>query len=196
MGLGTCQASSVGDTYFYSSHQGYKVKIIEAMKTVKLNLKKCEDLRRQIQNSAANLSIETPLYGADTAAKITGWLQTIHDIGQDNITLLVNIQRTNLVTQVPITINGITVTKSIAEWVWRRRAYADQDRAAWAALSDRGLKEEVKMPTGNGQAVEVKLVRFYDPTIRDQMIGMYRDEPFLIDSALEVVNATTELVTS
>lgn len=172
------------------------VKIIEAMKTVKLNIRKAIDLQTQIRNAAANLSIETPLYGADTAAKITGWLQTIHDIGQDNITLLVNIQRTNLVTQVPIVLDGVTVTKSIAEWVWRRRQYAETDRNAWFALTDRGLKEEVKMPTGNGQAVEVKLVRFYDPVLRDKMIGQYRDEPFLIDSALEVVNATTELVTS
>ena len=172
------------------------MKIIEAMKTVKLNTRKIEDLSAQIRNSSANLSIETPLYGAETPAKISGWLQAIHDIGQDNITLLVNIQRTNLVTQVPITINGNTITKSIAEWVWRRRLYATIDFNAWHQLSDRGLKEEIKMPTGNGQAVEVKLVRHYNPLLRDTMCAIYRDEPFLIDSALEVVNATTELVTS
>lgn len=38
------------------------------------------------------------------------------------------------------------------------------------------------------------LVRYFDPVERDNRVSMYREEPGLIDSTLEVVNATTDLL--
>lgn len=171
------------------------MKIIEAMKAVKANKDKVHDLCRRISQSSANLSNETPLYGETTAAKITGWLQSIHDIGAVNIRLLTAIQRTNMVTPVTITLGGQNITKTIAEWVWRRREYANQDMAAWALLTDRGLREKREV-NSQGQTVDIKIVRHFDAAVRDEKIDLYRSEPHLIDAALEVVNAVTDLIES
>lgn len=170
------------------------MKIIEAMKRVKMNKEKIADLRKRIANSSANLSYETPVY-EDTAAKIKEWLQSCSDTSQDNVNLLVGIQRTNLATQVPIQMGDKTVTKSIAEWVWRRREYAKMDFDTWSQLTDRGLKEQKVAQSTGAEPMDVKIVRHYDPAQRDDMLAIYRAEPHVIDSVLEIVNATTDLVT-
>lgn len=169
------------------------MKIIEAMKRVKLNEAKITDLQAKIGNTCANLSHETPVYGADTPSKIAEWAQSCDDLSQENIRLLCAIQRTNLATDVAIEIGGKNVTKKIAEWVWRRRKYATLDHATWSKLTDRGLREG-NIQTSTGNPIEVKIVRHFDPLKRDEMMAMYRDEPHQIDGALEVVNATTELM--
>lgn len=168
------------------------MKIIEAMKRVKQNKEKVTDLQNKIASVCANLSHETPLYGTDTAKKVAEWAQSCDDLSQENIRLLCAIQRTNLSTSATITLGGKSVTKTIAEWVWRRREYAATDLKTWASLTDRGLREG-HMNSSTGTPIEVKIVRHYDPVSRDEMMAMYRSEPHEIDAALEVVNAVTDL---
>jgi len=168
------------------------MKIIEAMKKIKANKEKIVDLQEKIKGNSANLSFETPLY-PDPKEKITGWAQAAEDIGQENIRLLVAIQRTNLATQVTIELGGVSVTKNIAEWVWRRRDYAKVDLGTWSMMTDRNLKEG-QAQSSVGTPLEVKIVRHYDPTLRDTKKALYAGEPHQIDSALEVVNATTDLM--
>jgi 2-succinyl-5-enolpyruvyl-6-hydroxy-3-cyclohexene-1-carboxylate synthase len=168
------------------------MKIIEAMKRVKQNLEKIGDLQTKIGNTCSNLSVETPVY-PDTKAKINEWSQGCDDLTQENIRLLTAIQRTNLATQVTIELGMKTVTKNIAEWVWRRRTYATVDHATWAKMTDRNLKEG-QINQSTGQPLMVTIQRHYDPEKRDAMLAMYRSEPHMIDAALEVVNATTELI--
>lgn len=169
------------------------MKIIEAMKRVKANKEKIGDLQKKIGGVASNTSIETPLYGAETPELIKGWLQSCTDITQENVRLLVSIARTNLVTPVTITLGDKNVTKSIAEWVWRRREYAAMDLVSWSQLGDRGLREG-SVPSSTGVNIEVKIVRHYDPVTRDKMIAAFKSEPHEIDGALEVINATTDLI--
>lgn len=168
------------------------MKIIEAMKRIKQNRQKIADLQAQIGLYCANLNFETPTYGETTKDKIAEWLQACDDLSKDNAQLLVAIQRTNLATQVSITLGEKTVVKSIAEWVWRRREYAAVDLLTWSKLSDRNLKEG-QTRNSVGEMVNVTIVRHFDPVNRDKMVAMYKSEPHEIDAALEVINAVTEL---
>lgn len=168
------------------------MKIIQAMKLIKSNKEKIEDLKARIKSSCANLSHETPLYGPTTATKIEGWLQSIRDLLHDNMEMSLKIQKTNLATPVTITIGDKNITKSIAEWVLRRRLFAAVEHSSWAMLTDRGLKEGV-MKTSVGD-LQVTIQRHYNPDLRDKMLDMLRSEPHLIDSTLETVNAVTDLV--
>jgi len=169
------------------------MKIIEAMKRVKANKEKVADLQGKLNTICANLSHETPLYGTETGNKVKEWLQSCVDLSQENVRLLCAIQRTNLSTKVAIDLDGASVTKSIAEWVWRRREYAATDLATYSKLTDRGLKEGM-IQTSTGQPMELKIVRHYDPVARDTAMARYRSEPHLVDAALEIVNATTDLI--
>lgn len=169
------------------------MKIIEAMKQIKMNKQKVADLQGKIASVCANLSHETPVYGTETQKKVAEWAQSCDDLSQENIRLLCAIQRTNLTTNATITLGDKAVTKTLAEWVWRRREYAKTDFDTWAKMTDRGLKEGF-MQSSTGTPMEVKIVRHFDPVKRDEMLAMYRSEPFQIDAALEVINATTDLV--
>lgn len=169
------------------------MKIIEAMKRVKANKEKITDLQAGIAKYCAALNFETPTYGDKTAGKITEWLQGCNDLTQDNAKLLVSIARTNLATMVTITLGDKPVTKSIAEWVWRRREYAEADLRTWMMLTDRNLKEGTTK-NSQGETLEVKIIRFFDPVQRDTMVAMFKSEPHEIDAALEVINAVTDLI--
>jgi hypothetical protein len=110
------------------------MKLIEAMKRVKANKEKIAALQKMIGDFSAHLSHET-------AEKISGWAQTCEDLAQENIRLLTAISRTNLETKVTVKLGEKNVTKSVAEWIWRRREYAASDLATWQNMGDRGLRE-------------------------------------------------------
>lgn len=169
------------------------MKIIEAMKKIKELQVKAEDLRQKVSQYCAIQSLETPLYGKDQSEKIKEWLQGVSDVYKEILRLRVSIQRTNIQTLVTMELDGKQVTKSIAEWIHRRRDLAEYERKLWESLTDRGLKEGI-LKNSQGETVEVKIVRYYDPTERDTKVACFRDEPSIVDRTLEVINAVTELI--
>lgn len=170
------------------------MKLIEAMKKLKDMNVKAEDLRKKVALNCADLTIETPLYGADQKATVDGWIQAHSDLLKEILRLRVAIQRTNLATPVAIQLDGKAVTKSIAEWIHRRRDLAKLEQAMWTTLGDRGLKEQNVQTAPGGPVTEVKIRRYYDPVQRDTKLESYRSEPTVIDGTLEVTNAVTDLI--
>lgn len=168
------------------------MKLIQAMKLVKDLAEKAEDLRRKVARYCVDLDYETPTY-ENQANQIAEWVQSHTSIIQEIASLRVSIQRTNILTPVTIELGGKQVTKTIAEWVHRRRELSQLDYAMWSGLTDRNLKEGTVV-TSSGEKKEVHLRRYYKPAERDQKLELYRSEPSLIDSTLEIVNATTEVI--
>lgn len=165
--------------------------LIEALKQIKILQKKAEDLRELVRKNCAISSIETEKY-PETTKKIKGWIQAHSDVLKQILHLRTSVQITNLATKVTIELNGKGVTKTIAEWIHRRRDLAHEEFAMWDGLTDRGIREgPAKLPT---DIVDIKIVRFYEPEERDKMKELFSNEPFLIDAKLEIVNAVTELI--
>lgn len=168
------------------------MKIIEAMKKIKDLQIKAEDLRNKVGVYHADVDFENPVY-ADQRGQVSEWLQAHSDILKEILRLRVAIQRTNLVTNVAIELGGKAVTKTIAEWIHRRRDLAGLDMAAWQKLNDKGLRDG-QMKTTLGDVRDVHVRRYYDPKERDAKIDLYRTEPMAIDGTLEVVNAVTDVI--
>ena len=171
------------------------MKLIVAMKLIKELQVKAEDLRGKVKQYCADLDFETALY-PDQKRQVSEWIQAHSDILKEILGLRVKIQRTNLATPVEIEIGGKLVTKSIAEWIHRRRDLAAAELLMWQGLTDKNLKEGQFLPaTSPGvQPTPVKLRRYYDPSERDRNTELYRAEPGIIDRTLEVVNATTDVL--
>lgn len=169
------------------------MKIIEGMKQIKDLVRKADDLRGKITKCAADLDIETPLYGEGQRETVRGWVQAHSDIVKEILRLRLAIQRTNLATMVTIDLGGKEVTKTIAEWVHRRRDLAGLELSGWTALNDRNLKDG-RMQQSTGDIRDVKVRRYYNPEERDKMVDMLKSEPLLVDAKLEVVNAITDLM--
>lgn len=168
------------------------MKLIEALKKTKDLQRKCVDLQGKVKSYSADLDFETPVY-PDQASQLKEWIQSHTDTIREIARLRVAIQKTNVSTPVSIMIDDKAVTKSIAEWIHWRRDLAKTQESLYRELTDRNLKEGM-IGQSNGQQMSVKIRRYYDPKERDKMIEIYRQQPMLIDSTLETVNATTDLV--
>lgn len=168
------------------------MKIIEALKQIKDLTRKADDLRSKIGKFSAHLNFETPMY-QDQKGQVGGWLQAHSDILKEILHLRFAIQITNINTSITIDLGDKPVTKTIAEWIHRRRDLATLEKMAWVMLTDKNLKEGVATDSQNEKR-EVKIVRCYDPALRDRMIELFTTEPSAIDSRLEVVNAVTSLI--
>lgn len=168
------------------------MKLIEAMKEVKEQLAKAEDLKRKVSQYCVKASFETDTY-KDQAQQVKDWMQSYHDTLKRILWLKTAVQRTNLATQVTIQLGGVAVTRSITEWVYRRRELAPIEMHLWAALGDKNIREG-KMKQSDNTEIDVKIVRYYDPAERDRNVELFRNEPGLIDRTLETVNAVTDVV--
>lgn len=168
------------------------MKLIQAMKQLKNLAIKAEDLRKKIANHCADLTVENPTY-PDQRKTVTEWIQAHGDILREILRLRVAIQRTNLATSVTIELDGKQVSKSIAEWIHRRRDLAKLELECWQKLTDRGLKDSKIQTTPGGVTTDVFIRRYFDPAERDARQELYRSEPSTIDGTLEVTNAVTDL---
>lgn len=168
------------------------MKLIEALKQIKDLQRKANDLEDKVRRHSAYLSIETPVY-ENQKLQVREWIQAHSDILKEILRLRIAIQKTNLATEVTIEFESVAVTKTVAEWIHRRRELASQEAHMWRGLTDRGLKEGT-IKQSNEEPAEVKIVRCYDPAERDQAINLFESEPIVIDSKLEIVNAVTDLI--
>lgn len=162
------------------------------MKEIKRLEEKVGDLNTKIGTHCADLDVETAVY-PDQRGKVAEWLQSAHDSIKEAMRLRIAIQKTNLEVVVPIELGGKRVEHSIAEWIIRRRSYANSEMTTWSKLSDKGLQSGTFKST-SGTDFPVKIRRYYDAQERDAKIEMYRSEPGIIDRTLEVVNATTDIL--
>ena len=168
------------------------MKLIEALKQIKDLQQKADDLREKVAKHSAYRSTETPVY-TDQKNQVSTWIQSHSDIVKEILRLRIAIQKTNLYTDVTIDVGGKSVTKSIAEWIHRRRDLASEEFKIWRQLTDRNIQEG-HVKGAAEQLVEVKIVRCYDPLARDTKLDILQSEPSVIDSKLEVVNAITDLI--
>lgn len=174
------------------------MKIIEGLKKIKDLQRKAEDIRKKIKDNCADLDVDTPAYGTPDKQKevVSGWLQAHSDILKEIENLRLAIQRTNLAKEVVVeVVDGKTVTKTIAAWIHRRKDLAKLEADSWVMLTNRNLKPVNYKPIPNSEEVKTANVRrYYDQLTRDKKVEEFTSEPMRIDAALEIANATTDLI--
>ena len=176
------------------------MKLIECMKDQKSTLRKMEDLRKKISSYCADLDVMQPTYGtaAEQEKKISEWLQSHDDLAFKLTDLKKKIQETNLHTQVMIKVGDNDVARSITEWIIRRREIVDLQLLAYSSLGDRGLSDKGIRAMGSpdeAKKLQNARVRFYfNASDRDLKIDTLKNEKESIDKALEIINATTDII--
>lgn len=171
------------------------MKLIEALKGIKDLQRKADDLVTLVAENCAISTLVSPKYGLDQQSTIDGWIQSHKDLLKEIARLRLAIQRTNLVTDVTIELNGIAVTKPISYWIQRRQELAGLELKMWNHLTDRGIKEGEYVQRGSSDdPIKVNIIRYFSPAKKDKMRDALQSEPHIIDSKLEIVNAITDLV--
>jgi hypothetical protein len=172
--------------------QGGPMKAIEALKQLKYLVKKADDLQTKIGANSADMEFDQPL-APDMKAKVSEWLQAHTDICREIGRLRYRLQKTNVMTSLTINLNGVDVTKSMFEWIQRRKDLAKMELRAWEKLTDRNLRDGQYQQT-NGQTSIMKMRRYYDPQEKERKINLLTGEPVQIDAALEIANCSTDLL--
>jgi len=173
--------------------------IIQALKKMKSLKEEIESTRQLLAAHCADYSNESPVYETVEKQKvqISAWLQSIDDKCQAYTQLAMRVKYTNLLTPVTIYLDvpsGKKLTIPLEEWIIIRREISPIKQSVYSSVGDRSLKDkDVRTSTGGTETIQVR--RYYDPVLRDAMLSRAKTLPSLIDSNLEVVNATTPLLT-
>ncbi len=170
------------------------MKIVEGLKKVKMNRKRIDQLHLKVHELFAHMETDEKPHGYDNPkATLEGWVQTIHDLQKDNATILAAVQRTNLETEVTVeVVEGKPVTKTIHDWLYRRREGVDFDYRTFY-----NMRTNLKPITERNDAGDLKVINVvynFPVEKRDELLATYSEEKVKIDSALEIANATTDLV--
>ena len=169
------------------------MKIIEAMKRLKVILKRMQDNTQQIAVYSSILSTEKPAFGSeeDQKKKVSSLVQANNDLMGEYLKLKQQIERTNLATTLSLgdkawTISELLVIKRVLATVMVNTYNAMSIAAADArAKSGFGKTAEGAMPLP---------VRMYSEEFRNNGIARWQELYSAIDARLEVINATTDLV--
>jgi hypothetical protein len=169
--------------------------LIQGLKKQKSMVSDMNQLIELIQQHSADFQNETPLLGDEQKqrAQLIAWWQAYRDLERDLEWLNLRIQHTNVSTYVPITFDKVTITMPISSWVYRRQHGCDRLVTLESAFSSRGLKEQ-SIKTSSGVTEVMKIRYYYDPQLQAQRLMDAKREKSIIDSTLEVVNATTKLL--
>lgn len=169
------------------------MKIIEAMKELKLIESKLAKNAEQIKKYASRLSISMPDFRSDDEQRraVKELLQSSEDLTARYMKLKKDIEYTNIVTTIDY--NGKVYSLSDI-LVMKRKAIAylvPSYKALDSSQNDTYVRTQMGKQTEPGK--EVKVIKFYDETEKNKRIAELDDMEYSIDSRLEVINATMEL---
>lgn len=167
------------------------MKIIEAMKRIKVLDAEIDDLTNKIRNNSAHREDEPSEY-EDPRAKVSEWVMGCRSRIKEMTRLKLAIQKTNLATNVSIKLGDNMITESIAYWIHRRMHMANKEAHVFRQLTNRGLQARGIQGPDKMEIIPVHLN--YDPEFRDKELAVLNNEAQEINSTLEVVNATTDLI--
>lgn len=170
------------------------MKIIEALKELPLIQKKIDKKISEIQQyaSAGSDHEESLAFGSVKAQEkeVDSLLQSVNDLVNRQAEIRKNLAVTNA--SIRIEINGLTM--SISEWIAYRETGIDNLLRANQALNTTAGQKQLQQGANNDIEKGVRLVRFYDEKEKNDAHEALVELRSKIDSTLEVVNATNDLV--
>ncbi|MBW2632272.1 MAG: hypothetical protein JRC90_11065 [Deltaproteobacteria bacterium] len=173
------------------------LKLIEGMKKLKVLEKHMQRNAERIQQYASIPSNEKPYFGDEKTqmAEVKQLIQSNEDLLDEYLHLKKRVDMTNLTTKVTIGKNAFT----LADLLILRRGLSKRMQQTFHALNDRFADERIKgyqqrISTQAGEK-PVHVVRLYDEKEKFERLQYWQGLDDEIEQRLEVINATTDLVT-
>ena len=167
------------------------MKIIEGMKRLRVIEKRMESQRNAVTEYASKLSTEMPRFQTkeDQAKEVASLIQSNNDLCAEYLRIKRSIEYTNL--KVTVELQGKAY--SISDLLVVKRKLADRMVATYRALNDTVARDRLRnAPKFDGETPKVEVL--YDERTKLDNIRKWQDLADIIDSRLEVINATTDLI--
>jgi hypothetical protein len=162
------------------------------MKSMRIVEKKMNRNREYIERYASIINTEKPYFETEAEQKkeVNKYIQANLDLFKKYLELKRAVEVTNLNTI--ITVEGYT--GSISEILVIKRKLAKMMEATYSSLNDvRAERMKAHTPPVDGKPPHV--VRLYDEKVKNESIRYWQDLYSGIDARLEVINATTDIIT-
>lgn len=168
------------------------MKLIEGMKQLKVIEKRIQHNTERINQYAAIVSSERPIFGTDVEQRkqVEGLIQANTDLAKEYLRLKKRVDLTNIQTQVTI---GKEIF-SISDLLQIRRGIAKLMKATYNALNDKPAEQRLAQVRMQGLEKPPRVERMYDETRKYEGLQHWQSLEDEIEQRLEVWNATTELI--
>ena len=167
------------------------MKIIEGMKRLRVIEKRMESQERAITEYSSKLSTEMPRFRTkeDQAKEVASLIQSNNDLCAEYLKTKRSIEYTNL--KVTVELQGKSYC--ISDLLVIKRKLSKMMVATYRSLNDCMAQSRLRnAPKFDGETPKVEVL--YDEREKLENIRKWQDLEDAIDSRLEVVNATTDLV--
>lgn len=170
---------------------GDKMKIVEGLKRLKVLEKRIASNSGDITKYASVLSTEKPAFETEEEQRkeVKKLIQASEDLATEYLKLKTQIEKTNL--QVTATIGGRTHT--LAEFLIIKRKLARMMQMVYQSLNTEAAQDRLHS-TRFAADQKVNIVQLYDETTRNEKLREWQELYEEVDSRLEVINATEDLV--
>ena len=167
------------------------MKIIEALKELPVLDKRIRNQAQQIAEYAGYITSEQPAFETVEAQrkKVSELLQSNEDLAKR----YASIKRALAITNATIEVDVAGEKKTISEWITYKANTHNQLHQTYSALNlnaanSRLSSSQIDLTEG------VKLERMYSEEYRNKKLEEIRNLNDTIDATLEIVNATTDMV--
>ena len=166
--------------------------IIEGLKKLRVLEKKMDKNSEEITQYSSMLSSERPIFGTESEQRkeVQQRIQSNQDLMAEYLKLKRRIEFTNLKTFVSY--DGVTY--SISDMLVIKRTLAKKMIDTFNALNDSAARSRQNRISQQPDGRPVLVERLYDERAKNSGLEKWHDLYDNVESRLEVINATTELV--
>ena len=168
------------------------MKLIEAMKRLRVIEKRMEKNVEYINRYASTISSDKPLFDTEEKQRreVKALIQSNQDLMNEYLILKKKIESTNLSTVVSM--GGFSYT--ISDLLVIKRRLAKLMMATFEALNENQGRQREKFSAVGPDGKRPYVVRFYNEEERNEGLRKWQELADNIDSRLEVLNAMTTIV--
>jgi len=168
------------------------MKLIEGMKTLKVIEKKMQHNAERINQYASIISTERPIFGTEVEQRkqLESLIQANTDLATEYLKIKKMVDMTNLKSEVKIGKDVFT----IADLLQIQRNVAKLMRLTYNSLNDKLAEQRLMSMRQQATDKVPRVERMYDENRKYEGLQYWQGLEDEIETRLEVINATTELI--
>jgi len=168
------------------------MKLIEGMKTLKVIEKKMQHNAERINQYASIISTERPIFGTEVEQRkqLESLIQANTDLATEYLKIKKMVDMTNLKSEVKIGKDVFT----IADLLQIQRNVAKLMRLTYNSLNDKLAEQRLMSMRQQATEKAPRVERMYDENRKYEGLQYWQGLEDEIETRLEVINATTELI--
>lgn len=167
------------------------MKIVEGLKKLRVIEKRMVDNTKKIQQYASILNTEKPAFDTEVIqkAEVNSLIQANKDLFKEYLDLKQKVEKTNLAVEMEV--DGTKYT--LSSLMIMRRKMNELMLNTYRSLNDTSAEGRIHRAYGSKDQ-QIHIVKMYDEKDKNKNLAFWQNLADNVDSRLEIINATTDLI--